>query len=200
MCPFWITISRWRACASQPLTPLLPTTTQNWPSLTDAVPVAGALNEVFQGRYLAPSKLLFLSRSFPVSLGTLIPGEPLVGVAFQSDTGAGAAAGVAGAGVAACGGVAGVAGAIMADEAGSHPAADATASAAKQNPSARAAVARRRTIISSIFRTSGESNRHGAGRETLLRKRCPWKLDARFSTRRGRAPQAIGRSIDREVG
>ncbi len=123
--------------------------------MTDAVPVAGALNEVFQGMYLPPSKVLFLMRSFPVSLGALTPGEPLVGAAFQSDTadpGAGAAAGAPGlgAGAAAGGGEAGDAGAIMAGEAGSHPAVDARASATKHNPSARGLVARRRTIICSI--------------------------------------------------
>src|SRR5262249_47329040 len=142
-------------CASQPLTPLFPTTTQSWPSFTEAVPVAGALNEVFQGMYLPPSKVLFLMRSLPVSLGALTPAEPLVGAAFQSDTGAGAAAAAAGAGAAAGGGVAGEAGAIMAGEAGSHAIPDTTANATVMSPNARNPAAGRRTIISSIFSTLG---------------------------------------------
>src|SRR5512142_2403156 len=113
--------------------------------------------------YLPPSKVLFLIRSFPVSLGALTPGEPLVGAAFQSETGAGAAAGAAAPGAvpaaAAGGGVAGDAGTIMADEAGSHPAADTTAKARAQKASAHDPVAPRRTIISGIFSTLGGRSR-----------------------------------------
>jgi len=67
------------------------------------------------------------------------------------------------AGAAADGGVAGVAaGAIMAGETGSHPAANATASAAPNNPNApnaRFPAAHRRTIISGIFSILGGRNR-----------------------------------------
>ncbi len=156
MCPFWITISRCRACASQALTPLLVTTTQNWPSFTDAVPLAGALNEVFQGMYLPPSKLLFFSRSFPDSFGTLTPAEPLVGAAFQSETTAAAgAAGAAGAGAVvaegcAAGAAVGVTGGGAAGAVGAHEAAAQMASGATQKAIARDVAARRQARLSII--------------------------------------------------
>src|SRR3954465_13369749 len=98
---------------------------QNWPSLTEAVPLAGALNEVFQGRYLPPSKLLFFNRSLPDSFGTLTPGEPLVGAAFQSETGGAAGTAVGpGAAAGAVGAAAGVTGGGAAGAVGAHEATD----------------------------------------------------------------------------
>src|SRR6185312_14184925 len=140
-------MSRWRACASQALTPLLVTVTQNWPSLTAAFPSPGVVNDVVHGMYLPPSKVLFLSRSCPDSAGTCRPGEPLVGAAFQSiiDGGGGAA------GAATGGGWAAVAGGGVACEVGApHAPAD---SASRD----RKAVARRRgqATGSSIGESSG---------------------------------------------
>src|SRR5580692_1520206 len=149
-----MTISRCRTCASQAFTPLLATTTQSWPSLTEAAPIAGALNEVFQGMDLPPSKLLFFSRSFPESFGTLTPGEPLVGAAFQSETAAavGAAGGAAGAvGATGTGGAApGVTGGGAAGAVGAHEATAQTARGATQIASVRDVAARRRTRLSII--------------------------------------------------
>src|SRR5262245_52457222 len=48
-------------------------------------PRPGTENEFIHGMYLPPSKLTFLMRSFPVSFGTSIPGEPFVGGALQSE-------------------------------------------------------------------------------------------------------------------
>src|SRR4051794_22000923 len=96
-------ISRWRVCASQGLTPLLTTLMQNWPSLIIPFPVPGVVNDVVQGMYLPPSKVVLLSSSCPLSLGASTPGEPLVGAAFQSGaepTAGAAAGGAAGAAVA----------------------------------------------------------------------------------------------------
>src|SRR5262252_4809634 len=98
-------ISRWRACASHGSFPLLVTSTQNWPSLTKPLPAPGAVNDVVHGMYLPPSKVVLLSSSLPDSFGASTPGEPLVGVAFQSGAlptsaepgGAAAGGGVAGA-------------------------------------------------------------------------------------------------------
>src|SRR4051812_14099273 len=129
---------------------------QNWPSFTEALPLAGALNEVFQGRYLPPSKLLFFSRSLPDSFGTLTPGEPLVGAAFQSETGGAAgAAGVAGPGVgggAGCvaGVAAGVTGVGAAGAVGTHEATAQTASGATKKEIARDVAARRQSKLSII--------------------------------------------------
>src|SRR5262252_966507 len=98
-------ISRWRACASHGSLPLFVTRTQNWPSLTKPMPAPGAVNDVVQGMYLPPSKVVLPSSSWPDSGGTSTPGEPLVGCAFQSDAvlttaepgGAAAGGGMAGA-------------------------------------------------------------------------------------------------------
>src|SRR4051795_9704668 len=91
-------ISRWRACASHGLTPLLTTLMQKRPSLIIPLPVPGVVNDVVQGMYFPPSKLVLFRSSWPVSLGASTPGEPLVGGAFQSgaEPTTGAAAGVAG--------------------------------------------------------------------------------------------------------
>src|SRR6476469_9602076 len=102
--PFWMIVSRWRACVSHGSLPLLVTRTQNWPSLTKPLPAPGAVNDVVHGTYLPPSKVVFPSSSCPDSLGGSTPGEPLVGCAFQSAAVAtvaapgGAAAGAAAAG------------------------------------------------------------------------------------------------------
>src|SRR4051812_22227798 len=98
-------ISRWRTWASHGFTPLLVTSVQNWPSFRNERPAPGAVNEFVQGMYFPPSKLTFLMRSCPDSLGTSIPGDPLVGGAFQS-----VAEPMSGAAVAAAAGAAAVAG------------------------------------------------------------------------------------------
>src|SRR6185312_7620652 len=167
-------MSRWRACASQALTPLLVTVTQNWPSLTAAFPSPGVVNDVVQGMYLPPSNVLFLSRSCPDSAGTCSPGEPLVGAAFQSIIeGEGGTAGAA-----TGGGWAAVAGGGVACAAGApHAPAD---SASRE----RKAVARRREQAtgSTIGESSGGGNRHVAGRETLPRKASSRKRRPRRRT------------------
>src|SRR3982750_4214937 len=102
--PFWMTISRCRACASQGSLPLLVTRMQNWPSLTKPLPAPGAVNDVVHGMYLPPSKSVLWSSSLPDSFGASTPPEPLVGGAFQSGDAAttpdpgGASIGAAGAG------------------------------------------------------------------------------------------------------
>ena len=131
--------------------------------------VSGALNEVFQGMYLPPSKLLFLSRSTPDSFGTLTPGEPLVGAAFQSETiGAAGAAGAAGGGVAGAAGCAGavVAGVTGGGAAGAHEtvAQMASGAAEKRSHAMRPRACRR---DSRSLRSSVVKNRHTAGGETL---------------------------------
>src|SRR4029079_5500262 len=77
-------ISRWRICASHGSLPLLVTSTQNRPSLTNPLPAPGAVNDVVHGMYLPSLKSVLCSSSLPDSFGASPPGEPFVGGAFQS--------------------------------------------------------------------------------------------------------------------
>src|SRR5207237_988965 len=80
------------------LAPLLLISRHSSPSLaTYDRPVAGTLNELFQGSAFPSLKVPLAIRLLPDSLGTFIPGDPLVGAALQSAGSAPAAAGAAGA-------------------------------------------------------------------------------------------------------
>src|SRR5690606_966552 len=64
VCPFWITISRWRTWASQGFAPLFWMSMHSAPLSTMASPVAGLVNDVIQGKLLPSLKSLFFSK-FP---------------------------------------------------------------------------------------------------------------------------------------
>src|SRR5262245_43418214 len=72
VCPFFITISRWRTWASQGFVPFLSTFRQNAPLTTAPLPVAGSLNDVVHGRLTPSSKSLFLRRLFPPEPGAIV--------------------------------------------------------------------------------------------------------------------------------
>lgn len=65
LCPRLSTISRCRTWASHALVPLFSTRRQNAPFSTEALPSAGALNEVVQGRLVPSANVAFLIRFVP---------------------------------------------------------------------------------------------------------------------------------------